>query len=263
MIEKFTDDDFSNFEASYKSALERANRFQGMMGEISIALFTFFTQFQRKIAAAGNLVEFGVFRGRSAAVSLGEMNPSERMLLVDVATYPEFDKLREINDSFDFVQGKSEELTTDARLLDHLRTGIRFSHHDASHTYRNVSEEIKLLAPYIQPGGLMVIDDFGNPHFMQVVAAVFAFLAQDDCELEMGLYAFNKAYIWRKADYPLFAPAVLQNVLPCMKLAGFNLQITRTDRVEKYRAFSLVAKKQAGDDDYYGLKTYGDQFYRI
>lgn len=234
------------------------------MNPLSIALFEAFLRFQTASGIKGNCIEFGVFRGRSAAVALRHLQPGEKMLLIDVSEkYPQFDKLRAISTEFDFLAGKSENLVDDPRLLGFVSPGVRFSHHDASHSYVNVAAEMKLMEDHIQPRGLMVLDDFGNPSYMQVVAACFAHLAQPGCKLELLLYANNKAYLCRKEDFALYGGFVLDGLLPLLHAAGLNVYLTRTDNDPHYRGFSIFPKAKPDDPDRYGIKIFGERFYKL
>jgi len=252
------------FVEAYTATKALAESFEGMMNPISIGIFEALLGFQAANDIRGNCIEFGVYRGRSAAVALRHLQPGERMMLIDVAErYPEFDKLRAINPAFEFIAAKSEALVSDKRLLDFVGPGVRFSHHDASHSYVNVTEEMKLMESHIQPRGLMVLDDFGNPSYMQVVAACFAHLARKGCKLELLLYANNKAYLCRKEDFAFYAGFLLDGMLPRLHAAGLNVYITRTDNNARYRGFSIAPKVKPTDPDRYGLNIYGERYYKV
>jgi hypothetical protein len=253
----------TSFADRFRPVKERAASFDGMISDLSIAIFQSLLDFQAEQSFEGDFIEFGTYKGRSASVLLSNLPAANSLGLVDIATYAEFDKLRLISDRFEFFRGKSEELTSDPSLLKFISRGIRFSHHDASHTYVNVSAEMLLMEPTLVPGGLMVLDDFANPAFMQVVAACFNHLERADSQLEVFLFADNKAYLCKSSDFPLYASFVVRRLLGDLKEAGFDCAIARTSKVQPYRAFSVTRKKSASEPDFYGLNTYGDQFYKV
>lgn len=255
--------DHADFVRSYGATKELAESFDGMMSPISIALFEALLGFQKAQGVTGNCIEFGVYRGRSASVMLKHLGSGEHAMLVDVADYPQLDRLRLVNPAFEFVKGKSEDLTNDPRITDFVAGGIRFSHHDASHSYINVSAEMALMEPHIASRGLMVLDDFGNPSYMQVVAACFHRLAQPNCPLELVLYANNKAYLCHKEDFAFYAGFLLDSALPLLHAAGLKVYLTRTDKDRRYRAFSIAPKVRPADPDFYGVNTFGDIFYKL
>lgn len=255
--------DGSEFAQRYKSSKEMAESFEGMMNPLSIAVFEAFLGMQRKNQITGNCIEFGVYRGRSASIILRNLGVSERAVLVDAADYPQLDRLRAISPAFEFIKGKSENLAEDPRITEFISGGVRFSHHDASHSYVNVAAEMIMMERKISPRGLMVLDDFGNPAYMQVVAACFHHLADPSCVLEVVLYANNKAYLCRKDDFGFYARFILDELLPMLCAAGLNVQLSRTESDSRYRGFSMVPKARSTDPDYYGLHLFGDRFYTL
>lgn len=251
------------FKQAYEDALSTSLRFDGMMAPLSVALFEAFLQLQRSHDVSGDMIEFGVYRGKSASLILRNLNAGEIAHLVDIADYPELDKLSEISDQFKFLKGKSESLLQEQDFLDEIPSQVRFSHHDASHSFVNVTAEMEAMAPRIAPRGLMVLDDYGNPSYQQVVAASFTYLARHDSPVETLLYANNKAYLCRKEDFDFYAPFVV-NVLPeLLREAGHNCYVTRTENHSQYRAFSIAFKTNPDQPDRYGEHIYGDRFYRV
>lgn len=257
-----TEDYQPAFADRFQKVQKEAALFQGMISDLSIAIFQSILDFQAHRKIAGNMVEFGTYKGRSASVLLGNLHGDDILGLVDVAEYAEFDKLRNINPAFKFFHGKSENLASDPALNSFLGSGVRFAHHDASHSYDNVSTEMALVEPILSNGGVMVLDDFCNPAFMQVVAACFHHLSRDGCGIEMFLYGENKAYLCKSSDFDVYARYVLEHLLPELKSAGFHCALARTANASAYRAFSVTRKRKPEDPDLYGLQTYGDQFYR-
>jgi hypothetical protein len=141
--------------------------------------------------------------------------------------------------------------------------GVRFSHHDASHSFANVDAEMKLMEPHIAPRGLMVLDDFGNLAYMQVVAACFRHLAQAGCSLELVLFAGNKAYLCRRDDFAFYSSFVLNELMQLLHAVGMEVYLARTENDVRYRGFSIGMKVRPTDPDRYGLKIFGEQFYRL
>ena len=251
------------FTEDYKAAAAAAADFDGMMQTLSIALFEGFLQFQAEQNVTGDMIEFGVYRGKSASVIMRHLNDGEQMFLVDVADYPELDKLAKISPNFKFLKGKSESLLQEQDFLAQIPDQVRFSHHDASHSYINVMSEMEAMAGRIAPKGLMVLDDYGNPSYMQVVAASFHYLAREDSPVEVLLYSNNKAYLCRKEDFDFFAKFLVEDLLVRVQQTGHNCYITRTEDNPGYRGFSIAAKPKPDAPDRYGEHIYGDRYYRV
>jgi len=251
------------FKNEYEEANALANRFDGMMNDLSIALFEGFLQFQKKHEITGDMIEFGVFRGKSASLLLRNLNANETAYLIDVAEYPELNKLSEVSPNFKFVKGKSENLLREKDFLAKIPDQVRFSHHDASHSFINVTTEMEVMAPKVAPRGLMVLDDYGNPSYQQVVAASFTYLARANSPVETLLYSNNKSYLCRKEDFEFYAPFVV-NVLPeLLREVGHDCYVTRTEDHPQYRAFSIAYKNKPNQPDRYGEHIYGDRYYKV
>lgn len=233
------------------------------MNPLSIAIFDALLGLQNSQGITGNCIEFGVYRGRSASIMLRHLGPGDRAVLVDAADYPELGRLREINPGFDFVKGKSENLTNDDRITSFLNNSVRFSHHDASHSYINVRAEMDLMEKHISPRGIMILDDYGNPSYMQVIAACFHHLSRPDCDLEVFLYANNKGYLCHKQDFSFYADFLLNQALPLLHAAGFNVYLSRTENNLGYRGFSIAPKAKPDAPDRYGLNIFGDRYYKL
>ena len=251
------------FKQAYEDAHSIASDFDGMMQTLSIALFEGFLQFQAEQNITGDMIEFGVYRGKSASVIMRHLNDGEEMFLVDIADYPELDKLSKVSTSFKFLKGKSESLLQEQDFLDQIPAQVRFSHHDASHSYINVMSEMEAMAGRIAPRGLMVLDDYGNPSYMQVVAASFHYLAREDSPVEVLLYSNNKAYLCRKEDFDFYAKFLVEDLLGRVQGVGHNCYITRTEDNPGYRGFSLFPKAKPDAPDRYGEHIYGDRYYRV
>ena len=251
------------FAKAYEETRQAAEGFKGMMGPLSIALFEAFLSYQDEEGITGDMIEFGVYEGKSASVMLRHLNPDETAYLVDVADYPKLDALGAICPQFEFHKGKSEDLLQQEAIQAKLADGVRYSHHDASHFYNNVYTEMEGMAHRIKPKGLMVLDDYQNPCFQQVSAASFRFLSREDNPLEVALVANNKAYLCRKEDFDFYAHFIVKVLMDQLAEAGHDCYVARTDNHPDYRAFAIDLKPNPDYPTRYGENTYGDIYYRV
>lgn len=247
-----------------EEARSTAATFKGSLSDISVSIMQSILSFQDRSSITGDMIEYGVLHGKSASVLLSNIGRSETLHLVDVnEAYPDFDKLRGISPNFDFHKGASEQMIRDGSLEKFLSKGVRLSHHDASHSFNNVITEMDFMHDRIAPGGVMVLDDFLNPNFMQVVAACFTHIARTKSKVEPFLFASSKMYLCRKEDFRMYERLVVEEIFPTIKKVGFPLFLTRTEDTEDYRAFTFWAKPNRDFPDYYGVATYGDRYYKI
>jgi hypothetical protein len=252
-----------DFRRRYEEVRFRAMSYEGMTGDLSVAVFLALLELQRHNGVAGNLVEYGVYRGRSAAIVLDEVRESETLILVDPTDHPELDRLREISPRFRMFKGKSETMEKSPEFLALLDAGVRFSHHDASHFFSNVTTEMALTEKRLTERGLMVLDDFGSTAYLQVIAACFHHLYTTGSELEVLLHTDNKAYLCRRADFPFYARFVLEELQDVLRRAGIDCFLARTENDSHYRGFSLGRKRPPQEPERYGLHIWGDRFYKL
>lgn len=252
-----------SFAEIYQRNRAHAAEFEGFFGDFSIAVLSNLLTAQEEAGVRGDLVEYGVYRGRSAAVLLAHLREGERAVLVDSSNAPQLDALARVSPAFEFVQGKSEDLVAKPGFGETVGRTVRLSHHDASHTYHNLTSELRFMEGRVVPGGIVVLDDFFNPNFLQVTAACFEYLASGRSDLEMLLYCSAKAYLCHRADFDRYARHVLERTLPEVQGLGFSCMLSRTDDHDRYRGFSLIPKGSPDQPDFYGTQFNGDRYYRL
>lgn len=143
---------------------------------------------------AGDLVELGTYLGKSAVLIGDHLRAGERFLAVDL--FGRTDLLddaqapnrREVQASYSrLTRDQFErnylafhpELPTvvegpSSVIMDHVGDGtVRFVHVDASHLYDHVRLDAEHARRMLQPGGLVVFDDYRSEHTPGVSAAVW------------------------------------------------------------------------------------------
>lgn len=244
----------------FKTLVNDAMKFEGFMNEGNIAMFEFFFKDQEDRDIKGNFVEFGVYKGRSAAVLLDCARKGEQTYLIDSSEHPETDKLATISKNFELLKGKSEELI-DRGQMEAVKGPIRFSHHDASHAYINLSTELRYIYPLLADDAIVALDDFGSWAYPQVIAAAYNYLYTADHDLEIFLIADNKAFLCRKHFFSYYEDLVLNKLLPHLTSRGQNYKLARTDDGE-FRALTLARKTSPDQPDRYGEHIWGDKYYQ-
>lgn len=100
-------------------------------------------------------VELGTYCGRSTAF-LAKANEEGTVLTVDMDPKPEFNAVKENLKNLKFSLGRSD----DASLLKSVKNeSVDVCFFDTAHEYDVVSAEVKLWAPKIKKGGVMLFDD--------------------------------------------------------------------------------------------------------
>lgn len=142
------------------------------------------------LAPHGDLVELGVYLGKSAAFIGAHKHPDETFTVCDLFGDAAGDASNEAENKKSYgtltrakfernyravlaespvvIQGPS------STILDHVRPGtVRFVHVDASHLYEHVVVDIESARTMLLPNGVVAFDDFRSPHTPGVAAAVW------------------------------------------------------------------------------------------
>ncbi len=158
----------------------------GWFSAIDALMFTGIAEWQHEDGFAGDLLEIGVYKGRSAVLLGHLLGDGERLVLCDL---------------FDDLTGY-EGLSLDGFLstyrqhhpypplvyqcrserLGELETAraFRMIHIDGSHAYADVRSDIGLVPRLLLDGGIVVLDDYRTLHTPGVSGAIWEAVATAD-----------------------------------------------------------------------------------
>ncbi|ROO60626.1 methyltransferase family protein [Micromonospora sp. Llam0] len=162
---------------------------EGWFSPLDQVLFTWLLRRQGD-EPPGDLVELGVYLGKSAILMGRHLRPGDRFTVCDLFEIPaQDDGNREecegtypglLRSAFEknylrfhetlplIVQGHTRT------VLEHVRGGTcRFAHVDASHLYEHVSQDVDSVQAMLRPTGVAVFDDFRAEHTPGTAAAVW------------------------------------------------------------------------------------------
>lgn len=248
--------------AGFEAARQDAAATEGMLSEFSMAVMDSLLALQAELGIAGHILEFGVFKGRSAMLLAHRARPAERLILVDIERYLDRKRLADIFPAFEFVQSASEEFPRKFADYRALARTCRFIHVDSSHGFRTTLAELAMAETLLADRGIAVLDDFTNLNYSQMIAATYKHLYSGNSDLAMFLVTEEKGYLCRKQDFSLYAGYVLHEMLDDMQARGqADVCLARTDSDPEYRAIHLRPHLPGESGRYYGESIYG-HFYR-
>ncbi len=230
--------------------------FEGMLGSLDAAVMTAVLEYQNNNNIEGPLTEFGVYKGRSAAILARFARKDEELHLVDVAAYLEKEKMAKIKPDFHFHQIDSALFIKKA-FKGYKKSVFRFVHSDGSHTFDNVYKDLKVTEKILSPEGVFVIDDYFNPHYPQVPAALNWYLAKQRTSLRVFLLGSNKCYLCRAKNHSRMMRFALTQFRETMESYGFPVQMSKTDANPAFDCFSFRGINQDKlKDEFYGEHLY-------
>jgi hypothetical protein len=245
----------------FSTIVQLASGIDGMLSLFSIQVMDSVLAYQAELNVSGHVVEFGVYKGKSAAVLSAHVTPPERLVLVDVEKQFTDDTLGRLFVRAEFIKGSSEDFARTCPDYGALRSAVRFLHVDSSHTFETTFAEMQLAEELLAPHGIVCMDDFANLNYSQILPAIYKYLFTAKSDLTVFLVTNEKCYLCRKGFFDLYGEFVLRGILPALQRRGnSSVSIARTDRNKEYKAFYLRAKETPGEGDRYGEQIYG-QFY--
>lgn len=243
---------------AFAAARADAEATEGMLSEFSMAVMDSLLALQDDLAIAGHVVEFGVFKGRSAMLLAHRARPSERLILVDIERYLDQKRLADVFPGFEFVQCASEAFARTFPDYRALAGNCRFLHVDSSHGFRTTLAELAMAEELLAERGILVLDDFTNLNYSQMIAATYKHLYSGKSGLAMFLVTEEKGYLCRAADFEFYARYVLAEMLGDMAARGLaGVCLARTDTDPEYRAIHLRPHLPGESGPHYGESIYG------
>jgi hypothetical protein len=138
----------------------------------------------------GDLVELGVYMGKSAVLMGGCLRAGERFVVCDLfeseaadeanlqensASYSSLSR-RAFEDNYRALCGDLPEIVhgPSSTIVDHVpAASARFVHVDASHLYEHVAVDVDSAEMMLRKDGIVVFDDYRSEHTPGVAAAVW------------------------------------------------------------------------------------------
>jgi hypothetical protein len=177
--------------ASPSIDLERLREVPGWFAPLDQALFGWCLDWQSSQGISGDLVELGVYKGKSAILLGSYLRDEETLIACDLFGRPasetdigpgasQFYRDRLCRQDFEtnyrsffdslprIVEGPS------SAILGHVEPGSsRFVHIDAAHRFSNVLQDVASARTMLCNDGIVVLDDYRTAHTPGVAAAVW------------------------------------------------------------------------------------------
>lgn len=181
---------------SLEQFLANLDAIPGWFALLDAHLFIAFDRLQGKAGTRGDLLEIGVYRGRSAVLLGYLVGSGENLVACDIfdALPPDEPNRREaarwygdltrqlFEDTYRRYHSVPPTIVAapSAELRHHLvgQPRFRMIHVDASHTYDNVRTDLATARALLVDGGIVVLDDYRTLHSPGVAAAIWRDVAE-------------------------------------------------------------------------------------
>lgn len=230
----------------------------GFLTSQNAALWDSLLSYQAEQYILGNMLEIGVYKGRSALMSSLHLREKEKFFLIDGTPFIEEAETHLnpiLGDRAYYIQKMSYDLEID--FFKDIRQKCRWIHIDGEHTGRAVINDLEFCEQMLSDNGILILDDFFNPMYPQLTEAAFRFLHNNKFKLSMFLCGWNKAYLARPmfaVKYRDFIRQHLASELHRRNLHDF--MIAKTSTLDESTSFGIFYRFT--DRDYYGLDSEPD-----
>jgi hypothetical protein len=223
----------------------------GFFTNLAIATWDFFLVSQRAMAVAGNFLEIGVYRGRSALLGACHMVRGETCILADVCPIEEVAAAIRSLEGPDVVvaSGKSSMLLSGHSLAQFEGT-VRWLHIDGDHAGHSVMNDLRVSERFLNDCGVICVDDFFSWRYPQLTAAVYKFLLDTAPLYRMVLCGAGKCYIVRSADYVIYEALIRKYLAGHLRGCGELVTIHKSGHTHDGGCFSLGPR--SNEADYHG-----------
>lgn len=221
---------------NFAEVLAQSTKAEGWMVPQAAALFHFFLTHQP--ASERNILEIGVFKGKSAIVLAYEtMERDETLILMDIRIQREIEAVKQLHPKIQVIEADSFNLSKTAAV--HTAAPFRFIHIDGAHGYSYVMDDMRNSARFLSRRGIICLDDFLNLAWPEVTVATFDFLAGREHDLVLFLAGFNKGFLCRSIALPFYCELIEGPLAASMQELGWPAVIKKREQIVPFSFYGM------------------------
>lgn len=235
--------DISNKFQYYQENFENI---EGFFIKEAQGIWDFFLSIQQQMNVSGDLIEIGVYKGKSAILGSLYLEENEKIILIDINNIRETEEMIHSIKELQVEKfiGKSSEFVRSEVFKN--TSNVRWFHIDGDHSGFSTTTDLEIAAQIVRERGLICVDDFFNIRYPQLAASVYRFLFSKS-NFQLLLCGFNKAFICHKQDYTLYEALIKKYLVSHMKNLGFLVTIHKTSYAHDFGCFSITERVEDYD----------------
>ena len=203
--------------------------------------------FQDKQKIRGNMLEIGVWRGKSAALSTLHASQDETCAYIDRMMLAEFKNaiglIRRSNNLF--LEMSSESLPGMPEVMQ-MGSTFRWIHIDGEHSGESVRRDLTVAHRLLAEEGILCVDDFPSCAYPQINFAVTEFLRQHP-NLTMFACGHNKGYICHAESAAKYLGFIKNELHREMSSRGAEVTIWKSGRPADSNCFGITDRVEMFD----------------
>ena len=219
----------------------------------SAAIWDTLLSYQEATNNDGNLLEIGVFQGKSAGMAALHRRGNETCVFVDPMPLDHVEsRIKEVIPSAkcQYLQEFSQFLPRHPFVRDAARD-FRWIHIDGEHSAQAVCNDLAIAEMLLSDRGILVLDDFFSPSYPQITQALFRFLEATPNRLTLVLCGYNKGYLCRPRAAREYLTFMQNSLYPNLARRNCsNVTICKTSDPADMNTFGIIDRYK--DMDYRG-----------
>jgi len=237
--------------ARYRALRRAFDRTEGWCTDISAPVWDAMLVHQRDTGVRGDMLEIGVYRGKSALLLAGHVDPqTERLFLVDPRMDEDgvrhtLERARpEAGPALRFLHIESTEVvTSEARSV---RGRLRWVHIDGSHATACVLADLASAHDLLAEDGVAVLDDFFDIGYPHLTETVFRYLGAHPENFALFLAVGNKGYLARPQAAPHYRQYCLHSLVGDLEARGVEMALWKSGLPGEIDCFALKPREFVG-----------------
>ena len=237
----------------YQRFLQLFDNTPGWFYHESAGIWDTLLTYQEATNNIGNMLEIGVYQGKSAGMLALHRRGEESCVLVDVLPLTQVRQRIEQavpGVKCEYLQEMSQFLMRHPFVREAARD-FRWIHIDGEHSAQAVYNDLALAETLLSDRGIIVLDDFFSPFYPQITQALFRFLDANPGRLTLILCGFNKGYLCRpRAAHEYLALMQTSLYSNLAKRGSRNVTVCKTTSPADMNTFGVI--ERYNDLDYRG-----------
>lgn len=228
---------------------ERYHDIPGYFDDNDIYIWNFLFEQQEALGISGGFLEIGLLCGKSSLFGSLYMKPEEPVCLIDCcpgAVGTILEKVSAFHPENNIGIGAYSRTLKSNRELMAMQQKFRFVHIDGDHTGYSLTNDLEATVDLVSEFGIVALDDFMNPSYPQLTAAVYHFLFKNQFQWKMVLNAGAKCYLVRAHAYDAYEKLIREKLPQALEANKRPQTLRRSSYSHDYGCFSLVLPDPSG-----------------
>lgn len=211
----------NEFSAKIVSANEAvfSSGIEGWVGDRIYQIVDFANDYHERMRVTGDIAEIGIHHGKLFFILSAAAKEEDRCIAIDVFERQELNLDQSGSGSQQVFEGNLDRLFPELRqacdilAMDSMaipasmarqvlsQRGLRLMSIDGGHTIQHVVNDLSIAQEVVNPGAVILLDDFFGPHWPSVTEGFFTYMGRFNKRLAPFLVFQNKLFLTTYSEH--------------------------------------------------------------